>query len=136
MPSLIAKNGFACLEANGFERREDDEKVRLPFKVTKEIKNQNQSRKEQLFPTKKSKKPRTNDYEDEVKDKHNKKVRLHVPPQNNYTRATEYQETGRSEKPTMSIVGDSMIQGIRKQDLQRQVSENKSYVETFPGGNH
>ena len=61
------------------------------------------------FPHQNNQKPKTNDYEDQVKGKHNKKDRSHVAPQNNYKRATGYQETVRSDKPTVSILGDSMI---------------------------
>ena len=32
-PSLIQKNRFACLEANGFERRADDENSNINFQL-------------------------------------------------------------------------------------------------------
>ena len=39
----------------------------------------------------------------------------------------------RSQKPTVSIVGDSMIRKIRRQDINREAPQVKTSIKTFPG---
>ena len=45
----------------------------------------------------------------------------------------ENQPTERTKKPSISIVGDSMLRNVRKQAFNRQIRHFSSYVKTFPG---
>ena len=46
---------------------------------------------------------------------------------------TKNQSRMRSRKPTVSIVGDSMIRKIRRQDINREAPRVKTSIKTFPG---
>ena len=45
----------------------------------------------------------------------------------------ENQPAERIKKPTISIVGDSMLRNVRKQAFNREIRQFSSYVKTFPG---
>ena len=40
---------------------------------------------------------------------------------------------GRISKPTISIVGDSLLRNVRKRAFNREIRQFFSYVKTFPG---
>ena len=48
-------------------------------------------------------------------------------------RKVKNQSRMRSQKPTVSIVGDSMIRKIRRQDINREAPQVKTSIKTFPG---
>ena len=54
-----------------------------------------------------------------------------------HTQATstswDHQTAERAKKPTISIVGDSMLRNVRKQAFNREIRHFSSYVKTFPG---
>lgn len=77
--------------------------------------------------------PGEHSYSEAVKKRNN---------ENNETRHTQVRSTSwenqpavveRTKKPTISIVGDSMLRNVRKQASNREIRQFSSYVKTFPG---
>ena len=60
-----------------------------------------------------------------------------VPLQQRDSRSRDSQTNRRdnqaNRKPTVSIVGDSMLRRLRKQDVNREASHIKTFIKTFPG---
>ena len=52
---------------------------------------------------------------------------------NDQFRKIRNQSRMRGRKPTVSIVGDSMIRKIRRQDINREAPQVKTSIKTFPG---
>ena len=46
---------------------------------------------------------------------------------------TNRRDNQANRKPTVSIVGDSMLRRLRKQDVNREASHIKTFIKTFPG---
>ena len=46
---------------------------------------------------------------------------------------TTYDDPRRPRKTKVAIVGDSILRGIRRQDINREVKRKDTYVKTFPG---
>ena len=65
------------------------------------------------------------------------KMRKNENHEKNYTLARskswENQPVGRIYKPTISIVGDSLLRNVRKRAVNREIRHFSSYVKAFPG---
>ena len=62
---------------------------------------------------------------------------LSSPVPKNHTRSVKsriQEPYEHRRKPVITVVGDSIIRGIRKQEINRNVHQYNSFVKTFPGG--
>ena len=70
-------------------------------------------------------------YSEAVKMRKNENHEINCTPAR--SNPWENQPVGKIKKPTISIVGDSMLRNVRKRAFSREIRHFSSYVKTFPG---